>query len=92
MAVSRFQKSFQRQSVFNCRICKRGTRDTGDNGSVELCPQCNQAAMVENGMNDGNYGEEDSPAYQQADTEYNRLCQAAVNLGGTIKGFVKQPS
>ena len=38
---------------FKCRMCKRNTRDTGDNGSVELCPQCYELAGYENTVLDG---------------------------------------
>ena len=37
-----FQRSrFKRGSgAYPCRNCGRGTRDTGDNGDLRLCPQC----------------------------------------------------
>jgi hypothetical protein len=90
MAVSQFRKSFFKQTVFECRVCHRRTRDTGDNGAIELCPQCYIAASIENGLNDGHFGEKHSPAYKQADAEYNHLRQAAVDLGGIIHGFTKR--
>jgi|SRR5580692_2183686 hypothetical protein len=40
------------QSVFLCHICGRSTRDTGDNGQCELCPQCYEIAGWDNQFND----------------------------------------
>lgn len=53
MAISKFQRNFNRKSTYNCRICNRLTRDVGDNGGVELCEQCNTLAMIENAWSDG---------------------------------------
>lgn len=37
---------------YACRCCDRQTRDTGDNGSVRLCPQCYDLAGIENHLSD----------------------------------------
>lgn len=36
--------------TFTCRTCRRRTRDTGDNGNVELCPDCYELAGQQNGL------------------------------------------
>lgn len=47
-------RNFQRgQSTFDCGVCKRLTRNTGDNGGVDLCPQCYELAGMENSISDG---------------------------------------
>jgi hypothetical protein len=40
------------QGVFQCRCCKRNSRDTGDNGDLQLCPQCYDLAGEENSLSD----------------------------------------
>lgn len=86
MAVNKFRANWTRQPVFACRICGRKTRDTGENGSVELCPQCNEACQCENSLSDD--------GHHMTEQERNKLTarintykQAAVNKGGTIAGF-----
>jgi hypothetical protein len=69
---------FQRGSaVFQCRNCQRSTRDTGDNGSVELCPECYELAGLENQYNDNGYHLDD--ADRQAAVTY--LGQLAAHIG-----------
>jgi len=81
-AAARFQKQFRGSSpVFTCRICRRRTRDTGDNGGVELCPECNEHSMIENGINDGHYAA-GSPELAQAEASILRLKEAAASKGG----------
>lgn len=41
--------------VFNCDMCGKRTRDTGENGSVGLCPGCYKDCIEENAIQDG-YG------------------------------------
>lgn len=36
--------------TFTCRTCSRRTRDTGDNGNVELCPDCYEISGSQNGL------------------------------------------
>lgn len=49
MARSHFSRG---QSTFNCQCCGRLTRDTGDNGGCELCPECYELAGADNMHND----------------------------------------
>lgn len=73
--------------VFRCRHCTRRTRDTnGDNGNVELCEDCYEGCMQENGYNNS------SDPGLKADYEKGmRECfQRAVNNGGVIEGYTKQ--
>lgn len=47
---------FKRGSgCFTCAVCKRQTRDTGDNGDVGLCPEDYDIAGYENTISDGAY-------------------------------------
>ena len=39
-------------AVYTCRICKRLTRQTGDNGPVRLCADCYILAGEENSLSD----------------------------------------
>lgn len=50
------------QGVYACRCCDRNTRDTGDNGGVQLCPECYDLAGEENHMSDNGGALYDSPA------------------------------
>jgi hypothetical protein len=76
---------FKRGSgVFKCRHCKRSTRDTtGDNGDVELCEDCYEGCMWENGGNDASDEAERATCFAKSDAHF----QNAVNKGGTIKGY-----
>lgn len=70
--------------VFSCRRCSRRTRDTtGDNGSVELCEDCYDGCMYENGGNDASDEAERDECFARADACFQR----AVNKGGTIEGY-----
>jgi len=55
---SGFAKSFagMQGGTFICDGCGKRTRDTGENGSVGLCPKCYKECMEENVRSD--YGEE----------------------------------
>ena len=79
-------KYFKRGSaVFSCIHCTRMTRDTnGDNGKAEMCEDCYEGSMQENGMLDGG----ELAAQYEADM---RACyQSAVNKGGVIEGYLPQ--
>lgn len=54
---SGFAKGFagMKGGVFNCDMCGKRTRDTGENGSVGLCPGCYKDCIEENAIQDG-YG------------------------------------
>lgn len=59
---SRFSKGFTRGNggVFACSCCGRNTRDVnGGNGGVQLCPQCYEAAGIENEIMDGDSSNRD---------------------------------
>ena len=85
MATSKFEKSHRHPSVFQCLSCNRETRDTGDNGAVELCPECNESALIENGICDEYYVT--ASALDAAKRLVHRLNQKAVNKGGVIAGY-----
>ena len=45
--------------VFNCSLCGKKTRETGEgNSSVQLCAFCYEEAMLENSLSDGNITKE----------------------------------
>lgn len=74
----------QRSAVFSCRRCGRLTRDVnGSNGSVQMCEDCEQGSMWENGAYDTDEEAKQADCYKRADEYF----QAAVNKGGTIEGF-----
>ncbi|MNK14384.1 hypothetical protein D3C87_325030 [compost metagenome] len=88
MAVSKFLGGYG-GAVYQCRICNRNTRDTGENGGVQLCPECNEASMTENAIND--YGDEMTPEELAHNEAYIvKMCQDAVNKGGVISGYKKE--
>ena len=86
MARNTFRSNWSGKSVYACRICNRNTRDTGDNGSVELCPECNEAAMCENSLSD-DYEGMTVTEREKLTARINSYKQKAVNKGGTIQGF-----
>jgi hypothetical protein len=88
MATKRNTNSlFKRGSgMFKCRHCTRNTRDTGsDNGDVEMCPDCYQGCMWENGGNDASTEAERDECFAKADAHF----QQAVDKGGVIEGFTR---
>ncbi len=52
---STFTKAFLGSpgGVFKCSACGKRTRDTGENASVGLCPDCYKECMIENMISDG---------------------------------------
>lgn len=62
MAINKFRRDFSGKSVYTCNVCKRQTRNTGDNGSCDLCPQCFELAGIENTFSD--YGADSTEAQQ----------------------------
>lgn len=51
-------KTFQRgRSTYTCRVCTKQTRNTGDEGSADLCADCYDEAGVENEHLDGYHDE-----------------------------------
>jgi|WetSurMetagenome_2_1015567.scaffolds.fasta_scaffold784327_2 hypothetical protein len=55
---SGFAKSFagMKGGTFHCDMCGKLTRDTGENGSCNLCPECYKDCIEENIRSD--FGEE----------------------------------
>lgn len=56
--MSRDNRRFDRSGTFHCGACGRLTRNTGDNGGVELCPEDYELAGLENEVSDGHATEE----------------------------------
>jgi hypothetical protein len=52
MAISKFQRTLRGKSTYNCGCCKRLTRNTGDEGGVDLCAECYELAGTENEISD----------------------------------------
>lgn len=71
---SRFQPG---QGAFNCRCCGRHTRDTGDNGQLELCPQCFELAGYENQWRDSGHKLDES----DCQTVRQYLAELASHVG-----------
>ena len=76
---------FRRGSgCFECEMCGRETRETGDgNAHLGFCPQCRAAAEIENAICD----EGDADGSQQACID--RLYNEAVAKGGKVEGYPK---
>ena len=82
---NRYFKKFS--AAFECRYCGRLTRDVnGSNGSVQMCEDCEQGCMQENGFMDSS----DPELKAQYERDMRECFQAAVNKGGTIEGYVRQ--
>lgn len=80
-ANNRFQRG---SAAFECRHCKRLTRDTnGDNGGVRLCEDCYDGCSQENGMNDS----ADPELKAQYERDMRACFQRAVNKGGKLEGY-----
>jgi len=41
---------------FECKCCGKMTRDTGDNGSVQMCPLCFEKSSCGNSLSDNGWG------------------------------------
>jgi hypothetical protein len=65
---NRFQQSFcgTGGGCFTCSDCGKKTRDTGENGSVGLCPECYDDCIGENMIVDG-YAIRDEKTYAPGD-------------------------
>jgi hypothetical protein len=46
---------FGRGGCFTCRLCGKRTRDTGENGGVQLCPLCDVKSLNGNSLSDAGY-------------------------------------
>lgn len=69
-------------STFNCAHCGRLTRKT-KNTAGSCCPECDEAAMIENGISDYDYTPEELAREEAKIIELNR---EAVRKGGKIAG------
>lgn len=79
-------KHFRRgQSTFTCNICGRLSRDTGDNGQHELCPDCYELAGLDNMHNDDG----EAPTPQQM-AQYDATLAYIVSKGGDADKVRKQ--
>ena len=72
----------QRTGCFNCGDCNRKTRE-GKQATKHLCPQCDERASIENGLNDGGY--ESDEEIHGAKMRVNELAQEAIDLGGSLR-------
>ena len=68
--------------TFHCEHCGRLTRRT-QYTSAALCPECDEAAMIENGIADGDLSGEELAAEELRIADLHRR---AVSKGGTIPG------
>lgn len=68
---------FGRGGCFKCCDCGRKTRDAGDNGAAELCPECYERGSWENEVSDNG----ETP---KALAEIERLRAAAIAKGGVF--------
>lgn len=82
------QNRFKRgETTYTCASCKRLTRNTGDNGQCELCPQCFELAGIENAVND------DDSIIDEVRERVERLAAEIRAAGGTPHiGFLQANS
>ncbi len=66
---------FGQGGCYDCCECGRKTRSTGDNGNVEMCPECYERCNIENEISD--CGETPERL-----AEVEALKQAAIKKGG----------
>jgi DNA-directed RNA polymerase subunit RPC12/RpoP len=70
------------QPTFHCATCNRLTRKTNNTGG-HCCPECDKAAMIENGISDEDLTGSDLAS---AEAEILALNRRAVKKGGVITG------
>src|SRR5882724_8793953 len=74
---------FERGSgCFNCGVCGRRTRSTGENAGCDLCPQCYEVAGIENMISDRSYDSPEEKAKLEA--EINKLNAEVIKPGGKL--------
>ena len=49
MKANRFRRG---SGCFECKVCGKRTRDTGDNASCEMCPLCFERSSWRNSLSD----------------------------------------
>lgn len=76
--ISRFRKG---TGCFTCTLCGKRTRDTGDNGSVEMCPLCDAKSGCENTLSDTTNIPNPWGRFDSCKTvdEVNALCDKLIN-------------
>jgi hypothetical protein len=70
--------------TFNCSHCGRLTRKT-NNTAGSCCPECDEAAMIENGISDNDLQGEELAREEARIAELHRK---AVKKGGAIAGVM----
>jgi hypothetical protein len=78
MAIRTFRRG-RGPTTFQCQVCERMTRDTGQ-GVDHLCEQCFDIAGLDNMVNDEGY-KPGEPAFASARRECDALLEKAVRLG-----------
>lgn len=68
-----------RSGCFECANCLRQTRQTAKQQNRDLCPQCDEFSMIENGISDGGY---EGDELAKAEAEILRLKNEAAKRGG----------
>lgn len=76
--------------TYECSVCMRLTRRTVS-GQTDMCAQCDEVAMIENGLSDGGYETEAEIA--DAEATMLRLKKEAAKKGGNLArlGLPAQP-
>jgi hypothetical protein len=78
MAIRNFRRG-RGPTTFQCQVCERMTRDTGQ-GVDHLCEQCFEIAGLDNMVNDNGY-QPGTPDFDNARRECDALLDKAVRLG-----------
>jgi hypothetical protein len=78
MAIRTFRRG-RGPTTFQCQVCERMTRDTGQ-GVDHLCEQCFDIAGLDNMVNDNGY-KPGEPSFDSARRECDALLERAVKLG-----------
>lgn len=81
---SRNSHFFRGQSTYQCGTCKRMTRNAGDNGQAELCPQCWDLAGMDNECNDNGR----KPTEREA-AERDSMLAHIASKGGDVERVIK---
>ncbi len=76
-----------RSGCFECAVCGRQTRITANHShdNSGMCAECDEVSMLENGISDN--GDPDGAGQKRI----NELNQQAVNKGGRVLGYAKDP-
>jgi ribosome-binding protein aMBF1 (putative translation factor) len=81
MKINKFYKG---SAVFKCKVCGRGTRDTGvQSAGNDICPQCYDLAGIENEINDGH------STYAERREEVQQLLTELRQKGGDVSTWAE---